>query len=177
MSSKNVNNHPFSCNVMRIFFLFARIELNWYAIIAWAIRKWRNSQLGPMRIDFSIWNEGGGGENAYLTSECGSQGDDDKDIEHGGSDDGAYTDVRLKCNAHHRGEQFRRRRSGRHEGRAGHVFRKVELLGNGLQWGHEEVVADDGQRWRWERKIRVSSRRQVIITVDTRWKSSHIISL
>ena len=70
----------------------------------------------------------------------------EEDVEHGGAHDGADTHVRERDeHSDDWGEQLGRRPAGSHEGGARHVLADPELLDDDVQWGDEELVADDGE--------------------------------
>lgn len=71
----------------------------------------------------------------------------EEDIEYRRPNDGSDTDVvETHEDAYHASEEFGRRTPGRHEGRPGHVVLDVQLLDDDVQGGHEELIADDGER-------------------------------
>ena len=87
------------------------------------------------------------GELEDAATDDGARADDEEDVEDGRPDDRADADVAVRDeDADDAGEQFGRAAAGRHEGGAGDVLRDGEPLGDHLQGGHEELVADDRQR-------------------------------
>ena len=72
--------------------------------------------------------------------------DDEHDVEDGGADDRADSDIAVGDeHSDDAGKQFRGAASGRHQSRAGHVLRDAESDRDDLQRRDKVLVADDRQ--------------------------------
>lgn len=85
-------------------------------------------------------------EGEHGTGEYSAHADHEENIEYGGTDDSADTDiVERHEHADYRCEKFGGRATGRHEGSTRNVVGDLEFLDDHVQRRHEELVANDRQ--------------------------------